>query len=162
MRCLAVVMLLGLALSATASAELADSAKLKPDGLGRLKVGMSEGAVERVLGESIRQDKLGSCGTARLRARDYLMFTRDRLVRVSLSSPHYATRKGVRVGMRQGVIRNRYGRKAKRAPHAYNPDGFYFKVTYGSRRIVFETDGARITAIHGGRVPEVDYVEGCA
>ena len=54
------------------------------------------------------------------------------------------------------------GAKLKPSRHAYNPDGSYFKVTFGNRRLVFETDGSEVTGMHGGRIPEVDYVEACA
>jgi hypothetical protein len=35
-------------------------------------------------------------------------------------------------------------------------------LTVGHRRLVFETDGRRVTEIGSGRKPEIDDVEGCA
>ena len=150
-----------LLLAAPAGAALPDGAKLKPSGLGPLELGMTERQAERVLGRNLRQYKLGSCGTATFHRRDYLLFSSGRLARVSVSTRRYATRKGIRVGSSQKRLRALYP-SAKRSRHAYNPDGSYFKVTFGNRRLVFETDGSEVTAMHGGRIPEVDYVEGCA
>ncbi len=152
-------------IAAPAWAALPDSAKLTPSGLGGISVGMTESAVERVLGRGISLDNNaggGSCATARLPHRSYALFTDGRLRSVSLSSPFYATKSGLRVGMPQRAVLEQYGQKAKRSRHAYTPGGYYFKVTRGNRRLVFETDGDKITTIHGGRRPEVDYIEGCA
>ena len=47
-------------------------------------------------------------------------------------------------------------------PHKYNPGGHYITVTgAGSNRIVFETDGSRVTNYRAGRSPEVEQVERC-
>ena len=156
----ALLALLVLAIPAAAPAE--GAMRLKPGGLGPLKVGMTEAEVERALDRPVRQRGLGSCVLAPIGRRDYLMFIKNKLRRATVNSKAYATRKGVRVGDRQRAIRAAYGDKVKRSPHAYDPDGFYFSVTYGNRRLRFETDGERVTAMHGGRIPEVDYVEGCA
>lgn len=157
--------LLVLATSAGAGAALNDSAKLTPRGLGRIEVGMTERQVERVLGRDISLNNNaggGRCATASLRHRSYALFTDGRLGRVTVGSPRYATGSGLRVGMPESSVKAEYGAKAKQSKHEYAPDGSYFKVTRGHRRLVFETDGAKITAVSGGRRPEVDYVEGCA
>lgn len=157
--------LLVLATCAVAVGALSDSAKLTPGGLGRLEVGMTEHQVERVLDRNIVLNNNaggGECATAGLRHRAYALFTNGRLGRVTLGSRHYATKSGLRVGMPESAIKQKYGARAKRSKHEYAPDGSYYKVTRGHRRLVFETDGTKITAISGGRIPEVDYVEGCA
>jgi hypothetical protein len=64
-----------------------------------------------------------------------------------------------RVGRRPG---DRYPRIRIR-PHAYDPDGQYLIVPGKRRRVVFETNGEdEVTAMRGGRMPAVMYVEGCA
>jgi hypothetical protein len=148
----------------SASAQLGDSAKLTPNGLGPIRVGMTESEIARVADRPIhvRNFPDSPCGGARLGHKAFGLFTDGRLRRVSLGSAFYSTRSGLRVGMPQAAIRERYGAEVKRSPHAYDPAGFYFKVTRGNRRLVFETDGEEITVIHGGAKPEVDYIEGCA
>lgn len=158
------VLLLFATLAAPAAARLPDSARLTPSGLGPIKVGMTEPEVEKALGRKIRQNKLagvgGRCGSARLRGGG-MLFTDDVLARVSLFTRRFATKSGIRVGDPESAIRAQYGKRAKRSPHVYT-DGHYYKVTRGNRRLNFETDDGEITIIHGGRIPEVDYVEGCA
>jgi hypothetical protein len=151
-------------LAAPAAARLPDDAVLTPSRLGPLAVGMTEVEVEQALDRRIRQDKNagvgGRCGTARIRGGG-LLFTDDVLARVSLFTRRFATRSGIRVGDPEEAIREQYGRRAKRSRHTY-ADGYYYKVTRGHRRLVFETDRGVISIIHGGRIPEVDYVESCA
>jgi hypothetical protein len=163
MRSLLVLVLFG-ALAAPATARLPDSARLTPSGLGPIAVGMTEQEVEQALDRKIRQDKFagvgGRCGTARIRGGG-LLFTDDVLARVTLFTRRFATRSGIRVGDPEEAIREQYGKGAKRSRHTY-VDGYYYKVTRGHRRFVFETDSGEITIIHGGRIPEVDYVESCA
>ena len=163
MRLPLLALLIALSLPAVAQAE--GPSKIKPNGLGSLRLGMTEEEVEREVGHKINQDKLGgSCGTARFASsRDYLMFTNDRLRRVTVVSKLYETKTGIGVGDPQSDIRKAYGKNVKRSRHAYDPKGYYFSVDFGGRkRIRFETDGSEVTAIHAGRTPEVDYVEGCA
>jgi len=157
--------LLALTTCAAAAGALKDSATLTPGGLGSVRVGMTERGVERALGRNIVLDNNaggGECATASIGRRNYALFTNGRLGRVTLTSSSHATKSGLRVGMPESAVTNRYGSKAKRSKHEYVPDGSYFKVTRGNRRLVFETDGAKITAISGGRRPEVDYIEACA
>jgi hypothetical protein len=158
------VLALFLALAAPAAARLPDSARLTPSGLGPVEVGMTEREVERALDRPIHQQTNvgtgGSCGTARIRGGG-LLFTDDVLGRVSLYTRRFATKSGIRVGDPEEAIRAQYGKRAKRSRHVYT-EGYYYKVTRGNRRFVFETERGEITIIHGGRIPEVDYIESCA
>lgn len=151
-------------LAATALAKLPDNAKLTQKGLGPVEVGMTEAEVEAAIGHGIKVNYFpeSDCGSAKLRGKVFALFTGPVVARVSLYGSKFSTKSGLRVGDDETDIREAYGKKAKRSPHAYEHKGHYFKVTRGNRRIVFETDGELITTIHGGRIPEVDYIEGCA
>jgi len=51
--------------------------------------------------------------------------------------------------------------------HEYNPNGAYLEYVpsdrvEAGRRVIFETDGQRVTYIRAGKLPAVRYVEGCA
>jgi hypothetical protein len=148
----------------TATADLDKTAVLSPDGLGDVRVGLSEGEVEAVLGRKVKLQgpPESSCATAAIGHGAYALFSNGRLGRVTLQSRFWATRAGVRVGDTEDSIIEAYGKRAKRSKHVYAPDGSYFKVRRGKRKLVFETDGEKITSIHGGRRPEVDYVEACS
>ena len=59
-----------------------------------------------------------------------------------------------------------YRGRVRDEPHHYEgPEGRYLIVELPGdtrHRIVFETDGRRVTSYRAGRRPAVDYVEGCA
>ncbi|MEJ7786394.1 MAG: hypothetical protein WKF96_16445 [Solirubrobacteraceae bacterium] len=51
--------------------------------------------------------------------------------------------------------------------HEYNPNGVYLEYVpsdrvEAGRRVIFETDGQRVTYIRAGKLPAVRYIEGCA
>lgn len=147
-----------------AGGALPESATLTASRLGKVKLRMTERQVEKALGRGIKLDDLygdGSCATAAFGHRSYLIFSGGRVRRITLTTKFWATKSGLRVGMPESAVKDEYGSKAKRSKHAYT-DGSYLKVTRGNRRLVFETDGEKITTIHGGRKPEVDYIEACA
>ncbi len=143
---------------------LAAMTVLTPNGLGDIRTGMTEADVEAATGRNIELSgpNGSACTTASLGGRSYLLFAKGRLRRVTVASKKYATKKGVSVGDPQETIGEVYGAKAKRSPHTYEPKGFYFDIIGPRRGLRFETDGKRITQIHGGRKPELTYVEGCS
>ena len=72
---------------------------------------------------------------------------------------------GLGLGSREAEVRAAYPR-LRREGHAYDPAGHYliaFPLADTTFQVVFETDGAGVvTGLRGGRLPEVQYVEGCA
>lgn len=90
----------------------------------------------------------------------------NRVMRVDVDSATVATASGARVGDSEARILELYGDRIVRRPHEYL-DGSY--LTYVPRdaadtnfRLVFETDGRRVTTFRAGRRPTVEYVEGCS
>jgi len=92
----------------------------------------------------------------------FALFTEDRLARIYVYTRRYATRSGVRVGDSEQDVLDTYPGEIVRTPHEYAPNGSYLKIEDGNRKVVFETDGSKVTSISTGRKPEIDYVEGCA
>lgn len=155
-----------LALGAVPSAALDRDARITKDGLGSLRVGMTLAEVRAANGgkpvDTDNQAGGGSCSSAVLGKNVFGLFTDDVLASVSVRTSRYRTRTGVHVGQSSSTVYSRY-RSVKRSRHTYIPGGSYLKVTTGRRRIVFDVDASRrITLITSGRIPEVDYVEGCA
>ncbi len=164
----AVISGLGLVLAggAVPSAALDRDARLTMSGLGPVRIGMTFAEVQAANGgRPAAQDGGigdGSCTTATLGKNVYGLFTDDTLASVTVRTSRYRTRTGVHVGQSSAAVYSRY-RSVKRSRHTYIPGGSYLKVTTGRRRIVFDVDASRrITLITSGRIPEVDYVEGCA
>jgi hypothetical protein len=154
-------------LRATGGAEAPDLERwrLTRHGFGRLNVGLTRDKIERRAGRSLRfVYNTGPCAIWRIRGVRgiWIMTIRGRLARVDLGGRPWRTSLGIRVGDGESKVRDRYSRVRTRQ-HAYDPDGHYLIVPGRHRRVVFETNGEdQVTAIRGGRMPAVMYVEGCA
>jgi hypothetical protein len=86
--------------------------------------------------------------------------------RVEVSDTSVGTAAGARVGDSEARINELYAGRVQTTPHKY-VDGHYLIVRRAADadsvyRLVFETDGERVTRYRGGRMPEVEWVEGCS
>lgn len=144
---------------------------LTTDGIGPLSVGMTPAQVSRALGRTVKPEYLEptrDCGTVSPYgdAQDgelVLMFSKDRLVRVSTYSGEIDTPSGFHIGSSETAVRKAFPQLLI-DEHTYVPGGYYLTfvaVSDPQKRLVFETDGERVEAMHGGRAPYVNYVEGC-
>ncbi len=89
----------------------------------------------------------------------------DRIARVNIEDSTIGTREGARIGDPEQRILELYPGLTVQ-PHKYT-DGHYLVVGESTPpdsglRIIFETDGSRVTRYRAGRMPEVGYVEGCS
>lgn len=88
-----------------------------------------------------------------------------RVVRVDVDSAGPATDRGARVGMTEADIRGLYPDGLRTMLHKYDTAGHYLVFTPPGAdsgfRIVFETDGHRVTTWRAGVEPAVEYVERC-
>lgn len=95
------------------------------------------------------------------------MVTKGRIARVDVSGDSQITTKsGARVGDAEARIKALYPGQIQVTPHKYT-DGHYLTFVPKDRkdsryRVVFETDGKRVTEFRAGQLPEVEYVEGCS
>ena len=95
-----------------------------------------------------------------------IMAVGGRVARVEVTDSTVATAAGARVGDTEARINALYAGRVQTAPHKYT-DGHYLVVRGGAGadsayRLVFETDGQRVTRYRSGRLPEVEWVEGCS
>jgi len=104
----------------------------------------------------------GECTTATLGDKVYGLFTGNLLARIYVGSRRYATRSGIRAGDTEAAVYAAYAGQIVTLSHDYDPDGHYLEIRDGNRKVVFETDGHRVEQISTGRMPEINYVEGCA
>lgn len=89
-----------------------------------------------------------------------LMRSYGRVVRLEAFRGRWQTSRGVRIGDSAGKVFARYG-VVHTKPHPYTT-GKYLIVGRPSRRMIFETDGARkVTSFRGGRAPHIGFIEGC-
>jgi hypothetical protein len=91
-----------------------------------------------------------------------VMLENGRVARVEVRSGSIATSTGARIGDSESRIKSLYPAIAT-TPHKYVTGGHYLTVTGSdpANRIVFETDGSKVTTFRSGKTPAVEYVEGC-
>ena len=97
-----------------------------------------------------------------------VMLDEGLVARVDVSRGTIATSRDARIGDTEARIKELYKGRVAVTPHEYT-DGHYLTVTpeAGSGedrnyRLVFETDGNRVTKYRGGKLPQVGWVEGCS
>lgn len=140
-------------------------------GIGPLRAGMSLEEVQNLVSGLSAETSVASeeCTYARsssLPAGAVLMFVNGALARVDVLSGRLRTDAGGGIGDSEDQIKLLYGNSVATSPHKYT-DGHYLTVspatvTDSAFRLVFETDGSKVIRYRAGRLPEVEWVEGCA
>jgi hypothetical protein len=141
------------------------------DGLGPIRIGMTTAEARAAVGDAWNETAgppiSEDCTHARIAdsaATMRAMTVGGRVARVEVDSGAVATDRGARVGDSEARIDSLYRGLVRVQPHKYS-DGHYLVVVAPSdttRRIVFETDGRVVTRYRAGKMPEVEWVEGCA
>jgi hypothetical protein len=77
------------------------------------------------------------------------------------------TLRGAKIGDSETRIKSLYPGQIKVTPHEYVAGGHYLTFIPKDKadkncRLVFETDGKRVTQMRSGKLPEVSYIEGCS
>jgi hypothetical protein len=157
--------------SSTGSAASPSSWTVSLAGLGPIRAGQSLAAVGTTLGEQFHTAGKGreACDhvhSAKLPVGVKLMVQGDTVVRVEIDSATVRTAEGARVGDTEQSVLAMYKGRVTTQPHKYTgPTGHYLVVDDPAdpqHRIVFETDGARVTTYRAGNRAAVDLVEGCS
>jgi hypothetical protein len=161
--------MIALALLAAAAAPTL-SWPLTADGLGPVRIGMTQAqvskAVGKLVGEAIEDEKICVEKEAARFPGVGFLFEDGRLARVSIGEPsRIATAKGIRVGATAAEVRRAYGPRLKAEKNAYDDKPAEYLTWWtvpGKRGIRFETDNKRkVYVIHGGG-SAIQYIEGCA
>lgn len=149
---------------------IAEILAVRPDRIGAVRIGMSLTEVRRTLGEDLEADyaDFESCDhvapTSLLGA--MLMVVRDTIVRVEVRESSVLTAEGAGVGTTEAHLLELYGDRARVTPHKYSGPVWHYVTVRAegdsTHAIVFETDGQRVQSYRAGRLPEVEWVEGCA
>lgn len=156
---------------------------VRVDGVGPIKIGMSVKEAEAAVGDKMVVSSLfnePSCSTYYLEAspRGLRFMTSDGIIvridvfgfkRPELGFVAFKTPEGVGLGTLEADVLAAYkDAKVVVKPHFYTyPDNHYIIVTMSDPaqqdlRILFETSNGKISTYRVGRLPEVEYVEGCA
>ena len=140
-------------------------------GIGALRAGMSlreaSAAVSTTLSVPRGSDPAGCYYVAwnGAPAGVRVMAEAGSIARIDVDSAGVATATGVRVGDAEEHVQQLHAGRVAVSPHKYI-DGHYLTVTPESPadslfRIVFEVEKGRIVRYRAGRLPQVEYVEGC-
>jgi hypothetical protein len=139
-------------------------------GAGPAQVGTPLAAAARALGATPdTAAAAGSCGYLRPAgdpAGIKVMVNEGQVARVEVDSGTVRTVEGAGIGDAEARVRELYAGRVTETPHKYTR-GRYLTVAPAAPadsafRLVFETDGSRVTRFRAGRLPEVEWVEGCS
>jgi hypothetical protein len=159
-----------------AQSQLTTQAKVFADGFGRAKVGMTVNVANSAAGTrlvSLDGKKIQTKGCSYVKPKTapqgiQFMLTDGRIARVDVvKNKQITTVSGAKIGDTEAKIKSLYPGKIKVTPHKYVTGGNYLTFTpdspnYKNYRVVFETDGNRVTQYRAGKLPEVEFVEGCS
>ena len=153
------------------SATSGDAGKIwtiSPAAFGPLRLGQPVREVAAVLGDTARptDESCGYVAPATFPDSVSVMIVNDTAMRVDVRSSMVRTAEGAGIGDSEQRIQELYRGRVRVQPHKYT-DGRYLIVTPtnaadSSFRIVFETDGAKVVLYRAGRLPAVEWVEGCS
>ncbi len=145
--------------------------RITPEGFGPLQAGQSVAEAAEAAGSAftLPADASPECGYATWAAAPAgvrVMVERDTVVRVEVTQAGVTTAEGARVGDHEGRINSLYDGRVFIRPHKYTTGKYMIVAPPADAdtlfRIVFETDGQRVTQFRSGRLPAVEYVEGCS
>ncbi|MBW4496794.1 MAG: hypothetical protein KME26_27715 [Oscillatoria princeps RMCB-10] len=158
-----------------AQAQLTEQSKLYIDGIGPVLVGMTVPEASRAAGRPLVStgDSGGGSNCFYLTPeggpRDVgFMIADGRISRIDIwRESRITTLSGAGIGDTEARIKALYPGKIQVSPHKYVQGGHYLTFVPQDRsdsnyRLVFETDGNRVTQFRVGKLPEVEFVEGCA
>ncbi|CAN5267748.1 hypothetical protein BH09GEM1_BH09GEM1_26170 [soil metagenome] len=140
-------------------------------GIGPVKIGMTLAEARAATGGSLSAPPAAdtaSCGFATWKgpAVVRMMTAGGHIVRVDVDSGTATTDAGARIGDTEARIAELYVGRVETTPHKYKAGGHYLTIkpaapADSAYRVIFETNGSRVTTFRAGRLPEVGFVEGC-
>lgn len=151
------------------AASAGDTLRASVAGVGPVRFGTTIDVAARAAGGTVAHPPEGSCGFVSFRALPHgvrFMVSYDTVVRADIDSATIATDAGARVGMSEDSVRHLYANHLRVTPHKYVSGAHYLTSIPGApadtvHRVIFETDGKRVTRYRAGLVPYVEHVEGC-
>lgn len=155
-----------------AQTKLTNQSKVVINGIGAVRVGMTVSQAAKAAGTKLVGDvPNNNCYYVRPQGEPKnlgLMVTANRISRVDVwRSSKITTLRGAKIGDTEARIKSLYPGQIQVTPHKYVQGGHYLTFVPSDRadqnyRVVFETDGKRVTGFRSGKLPEVEFVEGCS
>lgn len=155
-----------------ASRDTVSEVALTEDGLGPVQIGMTldEAVSMGVLNE--RPDIKTACDFVYPAVGSGVPFdvgvmvVKGKIARIDVDTGSVTTEDGAKIGDNEDRVKGIYGDELEVRPHKYIEGGHYLIVkgdsTSAGKEIVFETDASgKVIMFRAGRLPEVEWVEGC-
>ncbi len=171
-----------------AQAQLTERSKVAINGIGPIRIGMTVAEAEKSAGiqlvEKGARAGMGGCYALVPKAKpqnlglmvisnredNRIVRTQDRIARVDIyKGSSITTVSGAKVGDTEARIKSLYPGQIRVTPHQYTgrSGGHYLTLvpkdaSDSNYRVIFETLNGRVTQFRSGKLPEVEFVEGCA
>jgi hypothetical protein len=154
--------------------KLTEASKLGTNGLGPVLVGMTRSQAEQAAGRKFALDLItnegSTCTYGKPSGLDGVgfMLIDGKVARTDVwKNTQITTLRGAKIGDSEARIKSLYGSQITVKPHPYVGTGHYLVFTPKDQadrefRVIFETDGQKVTRFRSGQLPEVEYIEGCA
>ena len=156
---------LALAAAAPASAQapglVEGVSKLRTNGIGKVKTGMTIKEARRAAGVHLERSRVGDCvylvdGPPNTGQGPTLRFHNGKLRHIDVGRKGFATRRGVEVGDRVRKVRRLYKRLSSRQNLGGGRDLIWKR---GKGRLIFSVAQGRVYRMAGGRAPWVLQME---
>jgi hypothetical protein len=159
--------------AAIAAPLLTESSRLGTNGIGPVQVGMTIAQAEAKSGRRFVAEVpgRGGCGYAVVKGLGGVNFMviNGVIERVDISNPKVMTLSGAKIGDSEGRVKTIYPDQIKTEIHPYTgrSGGKYLIFQPQDRadrnyRVIFETTNGKVVRFRAGRLPAVDYIEGCS
>ena len=160
--------------SVLAQTKLTNQSKVYINGIGSVRVGMTVAEASKAAGTKLVGEPgpdTPSCWLVKPQGEPKdigFMVTNKRISRVDVwKNKSITTLSGAKIGDTESRIKSLYPGQIQVTPHKYVEGGhdliFIPKDAVDKNyRLLFETDGKRVTRFRSGKLPEVEFVEGCS
>ncbi len=145
----------------------ADNLVVTADGIGLAKAGMPVAEANAELGGILAiPAKFDECDYVRPKSEPKnvaFMVEKGRIARVEIRpGSNLATAEGAKIGDTEARIKTLYpGIEVRPSKYGSGHTLVVTPKTDSNNRIVFETDGKKVVSYRSGKMPAVEYVEGC-
>ncbi len=149
---------------------LSTASRVELRGVGPVRIGMTLDEATAAAGKKIvaRSGSTDECGFADPEGGPEgvsFMVLAGRIARVDVAGGPVRTLSDAGVGDTEADVQARYSNRLEVTPHKYLPGHFLTLVPSDPAdadfRLIFETDGNKVTRYRSGKQPEASYVEGC-
>jgi hypothetical protein len=154
-----------------AAPKITNQSKVFINGIGSVQVGMTVAQASKAAGAKLVtssiQEPLCSYYSLQNGTKDIAFkVNKGRISGVDIFKGKIATASGARIGDTEARIKALYPGQIKVSTNAYNIKGHYLTFVPKNKsdqkyRIVFVTDGKRVIQYRAGKLPEVEFIEGC-